>query len=320
MPAYATFGSPIKKLYGETVALTTTAAHLLTMPNYHEVMFYCASAWRLGLAPKLSSVKLFSTTYTDYTSQAIDRVSTTHVPLDAMTTAKYLYLGVTEPVRGFYINVATNVNAVPATLDWEYCYDISGWSSNNLFLKIEGTVSAALVVGETVTGATSVATATLVADDGATYIIVKDVAGAGFKIGETINGAAQNISLVTAINPVVKGTAYFTDVASDSDGTDSPAGTTLGVAGLYSFTLPAVKRGAIAGINGEPLFWYRFKPSTTLSATVDLVDIIPACDTVNYAFMEGGTSYQFSVNQAGVGAFEFDHTATGTLDVSWIAH
>jgi hypothetical protein len=36
--------------------------------------------------------------------------------------------------------------------------------------------------------------------------------------------------------------------------------------------------------------------------------------------MEAGTNYQFALNVAENGAFEFDHTATGTLDLSWIGH
>lgn len=241
--AQAVFGSPIRKVYGETVSLTTTAAHLLFRPTYHEVMLYCSSAWRMGTAPRLAAVEYFNgTTYTSYLSQAVDRVSTTHVPLDAMAATHYLYLGFTEPVRGFYLNVATNVNAIAATLDMEY------------------------------------------------------------------------------MSAFAAGVATFTDVASDSDGTDS-GGVTLAQAGLYSFTLPAVVHGIIAALNSnEDLYWYRFAPSTTISATVDVVDIIPACDTVNYAFMEGGIQYQFALNIVQNGAFEFDHTATGTLDISWIQH
>jgi hypothetical protein len=278
-------------------------------------MFYCSSAWRMGIAPRLSRVKLYaSSAYTDYTTYAIDRVSTTHMPLDGMTTAKTVYLGVTEPTRGFYFNVASNVNANAATLDFEYMYDISAPG----YIKLTGTVSAALTVGETVTGGTSGATGTWVYDDGSTYGVVKNMSGK-FKLGETVSGATQNISVITAIDQVGTGTPYFTDVASDSDGTDN-AGATLGQAGLYAFTLPSVVRGAISGVDGESLFWYRFTPSTTLSATVDVVDIIPACDTTNYAYMEAATTYQFSLNPGNTGAFEFDHASTGTLDVSWLMH
>jgi hypothetical protein len=320
--ATSVFGSPLKKVFGETVSLTTTAAHLLFKPTYHEVMFYCASAWRMGIAPRLSRVKYYNaTSYTDYTSQAVDRVSTTHVPLDAMANTHYLYMGVTEPTRGFYFNPAANVNAEAATLDMEYMYDIAKPG----YMKITGTITGALTVGETVTetDASDVATgvtATLVYS-GATYIIIKNLAGGVPKLitGYDWDGAAQHCNNVTALDPVTLGTPYFTDVASDSDGTDN-AGATLAQPGLYSFTLPAVVKGAIAGVDGEALYWYRFAPSASLSATVDIVDIIPACDTVNYAYMEAGLSYQFSVNPAQNGAFEFDHTGTATLDVTWVQH
>lgn len=235
-------GSPIKKIYGETVSLTTTAAHLLYRPGYHEVKMYCASDFRMGLAPRLGLVKYYNaSTYTDYTSQAIDRVSTTHVPLDGMLTTHYLYLGVTEPVRGFYFTIdGTNKNALATTLDMEYC------------------------------------------------------------------------SSITA------GVGTFTDVASDSDGTLSTY--TLATSGLYSFTLPAVVRGALTGIDSSPLYWYRFAPGATLSATVDVIDIIPACDTTNYGYEQGGLAIQFSLNVAQNGAFEFDHTGTDTLYIDWVQH
>jgi hypothetical protein len=312
--ATPTMGSPIKKLYGETASLTTTALHLGFMPDYHEVLMYCTSNWRMGIAPKLACVKYYNgTSYVNYTSEATDRSSSTHVPLDGMTTAKYLYLGVTAPTRGFYFTKGSNAQDAAATLDMEYLYDVSDGS----YLLVTGTVSGALTVAETVTGGTSSATATVVYS-GATSIVVKSVVGS-IAIGETLTGAAQNISAITAIEPVAVGTGYFTDVASDSDGTDS-AGDTLKVSGLYSFTLPSVIRGGLAGISNQPLYWYRFAPSATLTNPTDIAEIYPACDTTNYAYMEGGISYQFALNTSMCGAFEFDHTSSGTLDISWIQH
>ena len=315
--ATATFGSPIKKVYGETVSLTTTAAHLNFMPNYHEVMLYCASAWRMALCPKLVSVKKYvaaTAAYTDYTTQATDRLSTTDVLLDSMLVADMLYLGVTDKTRGFYFDMdATEVNAQAASLDWEYCYDIS----THGYKRLTGTVSAALTVGETITGGTSGATAVVVYDDGSTYVVIKTIVGS-FAIGETASGATQNISAITAITEE-QGIGYFTDVAGDSDGTLT--GTeTLSQDGLYAFTLPAVVRGVITELNSQPLYWYRFKPSATLDASLDVNQIVPAADTTNYAYMEGGVPYQFALNVAQNGSFEFDHTATGTLDISWVRH
>ena len=313
--AQAVFSSPIRKVYGETVALTTTAAHLGVMPGYHEVMLYCASAWRLGLAPRLARVKLYTgSAYIDYTAEATDRLAATHVPLDAMPVTKKLYLGFTDPVRGWYeIIDDTNKNAVNTTRDVEYLYDVSGPG----YQTLTGTVSAALTVGETITGSVSGATGVAVYDNGSTYLVVKTVTGQ-FAIGENAAGATQACNTLTNISPTVVGTGYFTDVASDSDGTDSTG--TLAQDGLYSFTLPSVVRGALAGIDNESLYWYRWTPGNTLSATIDVTDIYPACPTVTYAYMEGGMVYQFSLNTDKVGAFEFDHTATGTLDVTWIQH
>jgi len=242
--ATPTFGSPLKKVYGEQASLTTTASHLLFRPNYHEVMCYCASRWRMGIAPRLANVQKWSATalIANYTAEATNRDDATHVALDAMGTTDILYLGFTDKVRGFYINVDdTNFNDNAAAAVVEYCSAISA------------------------------------------------------------------------------GVGTFTSVASGTDGTDT-AGDTLKQDGLYSFTLPAVVRGAITALDNTPLYWYRFKTTGTLSATVDLIDIIPACDTVNYAYMEAGTSYQFSLNVAQNGAFEFDHTSSDTLDVSWIQH
>ena len=315
MSGTSVYGSPVRKRYGETVSLTTTAAHLLFRPGYNEVKMYCATDFRVGLAPRLARVKYYNgTTYTDYTSQATDRDDTTHVPLDAMTTAHLLYLGFTGKTRGFYFNIdGTNKNDNAATLDMEYCYDIADSS----YVKITGTVSGALTVGETMTGGTSAQTATLVyGPAGATYIVVKSVSGA-FAIGETISGASQNISTVTDIRSA-QGLGFFTDVASDSDGTTS-GGATLAVDGLYAFTLPAVVRGAITALDGEPLYWYRFAPSATLSATVDLIDIIPACDTTNYGYANAGIAENYSMNTAQCGAFEFDHASSDTLYIDWIA-
>ncbi len=246
--AIATFGSPIKKVYGETVSLTTTASHLAIRPNYHEVMLYCASAWRLGLAPKLLHVVYNTgTTYTEYVQNVTDRSTSTHVPLDAMADTDYLYLGFSEPSRGVYIDVGTGVNAEVATLDVEYC-------------------STAIALG-------------------------------------------ANLA--------------FTDVSGDSDGTTS-GGATLAVDGLYSWNLPTAWKKSFLGTYAAPLFsncyWIRFKPSAALSAAVDINEIIPASDTTNYAYMEGGITYEFSLNLAQVGAFECVHTGTATLNVNWIQH
>lgn len=257
--ATAVFGSPILVIEGEQASLTTTASYLLVKPTFHEVKMYCASQWRMALAPSLLHCLYYSAsagTYTEYRTQAIDRVSTTHVPLDAMATGDYLYLGTSEQVLGYYFNLdVTNLNANAASLDMEYC-------------------SIAPALG-TVAGRTAIA---------------------------------------------------FTDVAgTDSDGTLTVT-ETLSQDGVYTWgTSPGTAWvESTLGTYDVPLyskcFWIRFKPSATLSATIDVVDLIPVYKNTNYMYMEPGIEYQFSLNTAKVGAFTLLGTTTSTLDVGWVRH
>lgn len=235
---------PIKKVYGETASLTSTASHMLWRPKYDKLMAYNAAAWRMCIVPKLARVIYYNaSTYTDYTPYASDRNDATHVPLDSMAATHYLYLGVTEAVRGFYFNVDTsNKNDEVATLDWEY------------------------------------------------------------------------MSAITA------GVATFTDVAGDSDGTDS-SGDTLKQDGLYAFTLPSVVHGKVTALGSPDLYWYRFAPSATLSATIDLIDIIPAADTTNYSYQEAATTYEFAIDPTITGGMELIRdTADGTLRLTWLKY
>lgn len=314
MPTY-TYSSPVRKVYGEQVSLSTTATHTLFRPDYNEVLVYCSSAWRMGLAPALRAVVYYNgSKYINYTIQAIDRVSTTHVPLDAMATTHYLYLGLAAPTRGFYFTVdGTNKNTETASLDVEYCYEVASAG----YQKISGTVSGTFTVGETVLGGTSKTTAIAVYDDGSGYLVVKNVGGR-FMIGETLTGitSAQTVTAITQVVDIA-GAGFFTDVAADSDGT-ATGNATLYKSGLYAFTLPSVVPGVISELSQESLHWFRFAPSATLSATVDAVDIIPACDTTNYGYMEGGINYQFALSTQKAGAFELYHASTGTLDLTWI--
>jgi len=303
----------IKRLYGETVAMTTTAAHLAAPIGYGEIKHKASAAYRLGLAPLLAKVFYYKGStgvYTDYTAYARDKSSDTHVPLDAMLVADIIYMGFPECPRGVYFDVGTNVNANAATLDMEYCYD----AAQKGYIKLTGTVSGALTVDETVTGGTSGTTATMVLS-GATYIIVKDASGA-FTVGETVSGTSHNVSVITAITNEAEGTGYFTDVASDSDGTNT-ATETLSQDGVYTFTLPDSIPCTVNGVSQT--HWIRFYPSATLSATLDINEIIPACPDVNYGFFEAGIEYQYQIDLKYVGSIETAMASgSDTLRVTWI--
>lgn len=311
-------GKGISAVEGETKALSTVAGYVAVNPGFKEVKLYCASAWRLALSPQLlHAIYYNATTYTDYRTYVTDRLSTTHLPLDGMITAHSLYLGFNEIPLGCYFDVGSNVNAETATLDVEYCYD----GADATYWKVTGTISGALTVGETVTGGTSGATATLVYS-GADHIVVKSLAGGQFAIGETVSGATQTCSAVTAVaaNTVA---AFFTDVAADSDGTDATGtstGATFGQDGVYTWTLPAIKPATIGTTTapvGSKCYWIKITPSATLTNPTDINEIIPVYKNTSYAYMEAGVEYNFALSGVG-GLVVIAIAGTPTLNVTWI--
>ena len=234
---------------GETASLTTTVSYLAFKPGFDGVQLYSGSAWRLALAPALLQVLYYSAsagTYTPYVTEATDRLTTTHVPLDGMATTDILYLGFSAPALGVYINMGSNVNAVDTELDVEYC-------------------STANAVGATLA---------------------------------------------------------FTNVAGDSDGTDSSG--TLAQDGVYTWTLPTAWKRSTLGTQdvqiGHKCFWIRFSPVATLSATVDVLQIIPVYQNANYGYQEASTTYLFQVDRAKHSGFTLKGSTSQTLNVTWLRH
>lgn len=147
--------------------------------------------------------------------------------------------------------------------------------------------------------------------------------------GSNFNEVAAALDMEYCSTAVAsEATLAFTDVGgSDSDGTDV-GGDTLKQDGVYTWgTTPTPdltwKRSTL-GTYEAPLYskcyWIRFKPSSVLSATVDIIDLIPVYINSDYAYMEAGIEYQFSLNVAKVGGFVLKGTASQTLDVSWVKH
>jgi len=122
--ATQTWDKPLIAEEGEAVSLTTTESYLAFRPGFDGVIMYSATAWRRALSPALVNVLYYDATdgsYTSYKTEATDGLSTTHVPLDAMPTADYLYLGFSEPALGIQIDIGSNANAIDEDLDVEYC-------------------------------------------------------------------------------------------------------------------------------------------------------------------------------------------------------
>jgi len=244
-----TWDKPLIAEEGETASLTTTASYLAFKPGFDGIIMYSGSAWRRALSPALLHVLYYDTTagtYTPYRTEVTDRVSTTHLPLDAMPTDDYVYLGFSEPALGIQIDMGSNVNSNDVELDVEYC-------------------STALTQGAAIA---------------------------------------------------------FTDVAGDSDGTDSSG--TLAQDGVYTWTLPTAWVRSTLGVPSVPLygkcFWIRFKPTGALSATVDVNEIIPVYKNANYSYKEASTSYVDQLNLPKNSGFVLMGSTTQTLNVTWLRH
>jgi len=117
------FDASIEKIYGDTLALSTTAQYLRFPHEYQRADLFCTGDFKLLLNPLIQSVLYYDASadsYTDYTDYSRDGDSSTHVPLDAMATTDILYLGFEDPVAGLYFDMGSNVNSNSATLDVEY--------------------------------------------------------------------------------------------------------------------------------------------------------------------------------------------------------
>ena len=123
--ATAIFGSPIRRFQGETLGLTTTVASLGVVPNYQELMLYCATAFRLHLNPKIRMILFYDISALAYVNLLInltDRASATGsgTTLDAMQTTDILYVGCEAQFGGLRVDMTASVNANASVMDAEY--------------------------------------------------------------------------------------------------------------------------------------------------------------------------------------------------------
>jgi len=87
-------------------------------------------------------------------------------------------------------------------------------------------------------------------------------------VGSTFTISVANVNAATLVVEYWNGTAWAA-VAGLTDGTQSPAGTTLGITGLVSWTLPSGWQHS-AGTTGGPAFdyyWIRISSSVALTGT-----------------------------------------------------
>jgi len=114
----------------------------------------------------------------------------------------------------------------------------------------------------------------------------------------------------------------FIDVSDDSDGTASPANTSMAQDGDYTWTVPTdwVRR-SVGGYGGGNLYWVKFKSNAALADTVDIDNIHTINKGTDYGRLLRDEDHRFSINTQRVGALQMGTLAnTGDVNVTWIKH
>ena len=136
----------------KTLAAASAVTYLAFKKGFDGVIMVCDTAWRRTLAPALVNCLMYDTglgTYTSYLTEATDGGATGHVPLDAMGTDDYFYMGFSEPALGVWFDIGTNIQDEAATLDVEYCSTAVELGATIAFTDVAGDSDGTNVAGDT---------------------------------------------------------------------------------------------------------------------------------------------------------------------------
>lgn len=142
-----TYPVGIKRIQGETLALTTTLASLGFPANYHQALLYSPSAdFRMHINPALLGAYFYDASaaqgsrFVNLLSNLTDRDTSTGsgTSMNAMQTGDFIYLAFPEPVGGVRFTVG-NANAVASTPTAAFSAGGSTWTS--LTISTDGTSS-----------------------------------------------------------------------------------------------------------------------------------------------------------------------------------
>ncbi len=131
-----TFSVPVNDNYGETLTLGTTALGLNFLKGAEEVMVNAAGAWRMDIGPKMA-LCLKTTdneaTFTDYTTYATDKSTSTSVTLSSLSTAAngdYWYLASKHRFAGAILDI-DSTNSTESTMSGYY-WNGSAWADASI--------------------------------------------------------------------------------------------------------------------------------------------------------------------------------------------
>lgn len=122
MAKIQTTDSPIGGFYGESITTATTIKAVALPEDVKSVLVNCTGDWRIQKSPRV--VAVFKTadgelTFTDYTTEANDKSTSTLVTLSSLSTAAngdYWYVACKKPFGGIFADVVSaNGNASTMT-------------------------------------------------------------------------------------------------------------------------------------------------------------------------------------------------------------
>ncbi len=337
------FPSGLHNVYGEQLALTTTAASL-GMPGIEtkQALVYVPSTdFRMSVNPAVLAIWFYDNTQTGVAKwvnlktdgiDLTDRTSTgSGTALDAITVDDRLLICFSDVVGGFRVDMTASVNDTASrVMVGEYPL-VAAWT------------------GLSVTDGTIVATAKSLAQDGSvTFTAPTDWrsnhfnATHQFAVDLAIDDVDTAIDIGT--DPGVAGIAIVMDadpssaiLAGDHILVDTEVmrvHSSTATGNIVNVVRAQFGSTAAAHTAGASVFIYRFDcPDSidgywvklnwtggTLAADVEIQDMWSLNkNPTNYGFFRAGVEYSLSFNRTTTGALEFDLAAgTDTADITWL--
>lgn len=151
--ATATHDAPIKRVYGETIAIPGSASAktvVLRRHGWNELIFYGDRAFRLNFGPVIREIWFYNAsaaagsrwetlTGNFLTDRHVD--GNTATTLDAMTASDYLYVCTEDEHGGLYVDMnSTSVNDQASVLTMAYGKSDATWAAQAI---TDGTISPA---------------------------------------------------------------------------------------------------------------------------------------------------------------------------------
>jgi len=241
--AIRTFGEAIVEFHGEQIVTNTTVSGIGAPLCAQEVMFNCAAATRVQLAPKIAmccKTADSGVTFTNYTSQVQDRTTSTLATLTGLDTAAngdFWYLASKHKFAGCILDLV-DLNATASVMSG-YFWNGAAWAD-------------ASITDNTATGGACLA------EDGAANDSITWTPAATWAT-TTLNGVSGLYVIRFQVTAALDSTT-IAEISLVGDTTNSPAGY-FAAATDYVMTINSSEVGGIsfiaAGASTANVTWIR---------------------------------------------------------------